>query len=112
MECVRTSDRVIVFVGHPEHKQWWRNVQADPEVTVAVDGRDVAGRAEVHVGDDPRTGEDLALYLGGRPRMARALGLPHDQVGDRRALGAVASDAVTVRIGLHPTASTTHGQWR
>ncbi len=98
VSCVHTGDRVIIFVGRPGHKQWWRNVQADPEITVVLGGRDVPCRATVHIGDSPEAVEDLAAYLGGQPRMARTLGLSGDQVHDRPVLAAVASGAVIVRV--------------
>ena len=49
VECVHEPGRLYVLVGHPDHKQWWRNVQVTPEVIVEVAGRDIAGRATVHV---------------------------------------------------------------
>ena len=102
VECVRLDDRLLVFVGRPEGKQWWRNVQANPEVTVEVDGQDVPGRATVHASGGPEAEEDLAAYLEHRTRMARSLGLSRDLA----ALGAVASGAVTVRIELEPAATS------
>ncbi len=101
VECVRLDDRLLVFVGGPEDKQWWRNVQANPEVTVEVDGQAVPGRATVHASGGPEAEEDLAAYLEHRPRMGRPPGLS----GDLAALGAVASGAVTVRIELDPAAA-------
>jgi deazaflavin-dependent oxidoreductase (nitroreductase family) len=103
VECIHEADRLVVFVFRAETKQWWRNVQADPDVTVEVNGHVVPGRAIVHVGDSPETEEDLATYLRHRPRVGRALGLPADRTIDQQALAAAASRAVFVRIELQPS---------
>lgn len=105
VECVHEAGDLIVFVYQPEKKQWWRNVQADPEVTVEIDGRDVPGRAIVHVGDDPGSVDDLATYVEHHPRVARALGLPIDGSRDRVALAAAATRAVSVRIEARSAAT-------
>jgi deazaflavin-dependent oxidoreductase (nitroreductase family) len=102
VECVREGDRLVVLVSHPEKKQWWRNVQASPDVTVAVDGHDLVGRAIVHVGDDAEAEADLGTYVAHRPRVAKALGLPADLGVDTEALAAAASKAVSVRIEFRP----------
>jgi deazaflavin-dependent oxidoreductase (nitroreductase family) len=78
VECVREAGTVYVLVGRPEQKQWWRNVRANPDVTVEIDGRDVAGRASVHAGDSPEVERDAAVYLAHRPRAARVLGAGDD----------------------------------
>lgn len=100
VECVYEPGQVFILVGHPDHKQWWRNVQADPNVAIAIAGRDVPGRATVHVGDDPEAVRDLLTYIEHRPRAARAVGLPTDRSMDPSALAAAAERAVSVRIDL------------
>lgn len=102
VECVREAGHLYVLVGHAEAKQWWRNVQASPEVTVEVDGHDLPGLATVHVGSDEGAGEDLTAYLRHRPRTARALGLSPQ---DPKTLNEAAGQAhiVSVRVDLLPT---------
>jgi deazaflavin-dependent oxidoreductase (nitroreductase family) len=102
VECVYEPGHLFVLVGHPEQKQWWRNVRANPEVTVAIGGREVTAHATVHVGDDPQAEDDLATYLEHRPRVARALGLPPERTPDRAGLAAAAEKTVSVRIDLRP----------
>jgi hypothetical protein len=104
VECVREPGHLFILVANPDRKQWWRNVQAEPAVTVEVDGRDVPGTAVVHAPGDPATADDLAAYLRGRPRVARALGLPDDWASNRSALAAAAARVASVRIDLVPGA--------
>jgi membrane protease YdiL (CAAX protease family) len=105
VECVSEASHLIILVGRSERKQWWRNVMANPEVTVEVDGREVAGRAIVHVGDDPGAEQDLATYLVHRPRVGRVLDLPPDPMTDHAALARAAERSVSVRIDLQPQAT-------
>jgi membrane protease YdiL (CAAX protease family) len=99
VECVHEPGRLFVLVGHADAKQWWRNVMANPDVLVEVDGRDVAGRATVHMGDDETAERDLGVYLTHRPRVARMLGVA-STASDRAALARAAARTVSVRIDL------------
>jgi membrane protease YdiL (CAAX protease family) len=101
VECVRDGNRLIVFVADAETKQWWRNVQADPNVTVEVMGRDVKAVATVNCTDCPDAEHDLEVYIEHRPRVARLLGLTTRPI-DRRALAAAAARTVSVRLDLGP----------
>ena len=70
VEFVRDGDRLLVLVAHPEHKQWWRNVAADPAVQVRLGGRDRMARATVESGAE-EAADDLAAYTAARPRSTR-----------------------------------------
>jgi membrane protease YdiL (CAAX protease family) len=103
VQCVRDGGHVYVLVGNPDEKQWWRNVAADPHVTIEVDGHDVAGTAVVHVGADAGAATDLAAYLGHRPAVARMLKIdPHSP----QSLAAAAQRSVSVRIDLEAAPAT------
>jgi deazaflavin-dependent oxidoreductase (nitroreductase family) len=106
VECVREAGHVYVLVGQPGQKQWWRNVLANPEISVEVAGHDVPAHATVHVGDDPGAREDLAVYLEHRPRVARALGMDGGEAIDQASLAGVAAQAVSVRIDFQPMLAT------
>ena len=99
VECVHEAGRLLVFVGHPEGKQWWRNVQANPDVLVEIDGQDQPGRATVHAGTDAESASDLGVYLEHRPRLAKWLEVPLEPL-DPAALAAAAGRSVSVRIDL------------
>ena len=105
VECVGDAGHLFVFVGQPNQKQWWRNVQADPRVTIDVRGRRVPGVATVHVGSDPSVAEDLASYIEHRPRVGSALGLPAKGRVDRAALARLAERVVSVRVELVPASA-------
>jgi deazaflavin-dependent oxidoreductase (nitroreductase family) len=71
VEFVREGDRLLVLVGAAERKQWWRNVQAAPEVTVLLDGRIRRAKADVVTGAAARA--DADAYVAHRPRSARSV---------------------------------------
>jgi uncharacterized protein len=100
VECVYEAGRLFVLVSHPDTKQWWRNVMANPEVLVEVDGHDVPAHATVHKGPDETAAHDLGVYLGHRPRVARMLGIPLGPDSNARALAEAATRTVSVRIDL------------
>lgn len=70
VEYVRDGSRVTILVANPERKQWWRNVRADGNVRLLLDGVDLAGRATVI--EPPAAVAALAGYVAQRPRSARA----------------------------------------
>jgi hypothetical protein len=88
-------------VGGADVKQWWRNVMADPNVTVEVGGRDVPALATVHVGRSPDAEEDLLAIVDARPRVAKLLGLSGSP-RDEAALGRAVEQTVSVRFELLP----------
>lgn len=100
VECVYEAGQLYVFVAHPDAKQWWRNVMANPEVLVEVDGRDVAGRATVHTGKDGAAARDLGVYLAHRPRIARMLGISSAGSAEPASLERAAAATVSVRIDV------------
>jgi hypothetical protein len=100
VECVYEAGQMFVLVGNHEMKQWWRNVRANPDVLVEVDGRDLPGRATVHAGKDAESAHDLGVYLGHHPRVARSLDVPLDPASAPGALLAAAGRSVSVRIDL------------
>jgi hypothetical protein len=99
VECVFEPGRLFVLVRQPDAKQWWRNVMANPDVLVEVDGHDVAGRATVHTGDDASAERDLWVYLSHRPRVARMLGVA-SATAESPALAGLAARTVSVRFDL------------
>ena len=70
VEFVGGGDCLLVLVAHPERKQWWRNVAADPTVRVLVDGCERSATATVEIGIESAAA-DLARYTASRPRSAR-----------------------------------------
>ena len=105
VECVYEAGQLFVLVGQPDTKQWWRNVMANPDVLVEVDGHDLPGRATVHTGTDESAVHDLGVYLEHRPGVARSLGAEPGSSDFRDALTAATARTVSVRIDLSPAAS-------
>jgi hypothetical protein len=97
---VYEAGQLFVLVSEPDRKQWWRNVLANPDVRVEVDGRDIEARATVHRGPDDTAAHDLGVYLEHRPRVARMLGIPPGAEGRGRALLEAAGRTVSVRFDL------------
>jgi deazaflavin-dependent oxidoreductase (nitroreductase family) len=72
VEYVRDGSRITILVAAPERKQWWRNVRANGQVRLLIDGGERGGRATV-VAPPDATGA-LARYVAERPRSASAVG--------------------------------------
>jgi deazaflavin-dependent oxidoreductase (nitroreductase family) len=75
-QYVRHGDDVIILVGRPETKSWWRNFSADRDIDVLVQRRWIPMTARAVVGaEEPETiAPLLAAYLERFPKAARALG--------------------------------------
>ena len=71
VECVDAGDALLVFVGGAARKQWWRNLEAAPEVEVLVGEARRAARASVELG--PAAVADAAIYAAARPRAKDAI---------------------------------------
>jgi F420H(2)-dependent quinone reductase len=66
---------VVIFVGRPETKTWWRNFREDRDIDVLIRGRwrGMVGRAVVGV-DEPDTIRPLLdAYVERFPKAARLL---------------------------------------
>ena len=55
------GDRVIVNVGWPERKRWWRNLTDGGRVEMRIRGHRFAGQAEAH--GDERSGVTVEVRL-------------------------------------------------
>jgi hypothetical protein len=75
-QYARSGDDVVILVGNPDAKTWWRNFATDGDVDVLLQRRWVPMRARAVVGSvDPATITPLLnVYLKRFPRAARALG--------------------------------------
>lgn len=85
-QYARRGDDVVILVGRPETKTWWRNFIADGEIEVLLDRRWQPMTARAVIGaDDPDTVTPLLeTYLRRFPRAARVL-----ERGSNGARGAV-----------------------
>ncbi|MEO6468287.1 MAG: nitroreductase/quinone reductase family protein [Acidimicrobiia bacterium] len=82
------GDGVVILVGRPEAKQWWRNFSEARDLDVLVRGvwRPMRGRAIVGA-DEPGTARPLLeTYLARFPRAARSV---DGTSGDERIQGSV-----------------------
>lgn len=72
----RRGDDVVILVGRPETKTWWRNFASDRDVDVLLQGRWMAMTARAIVGaEEPDTIAPLLdAYLQRFPRVVRSLG--------------------------------------
>lgn len=87
-QYARRNDEVVILVGRPDTKSWWRNFRTDRDIDVLLQGRWVPMTARAIVGaEDPVTIAPLLdTYLARFPRAARMLG---DDTDGTRAQGAV-----------------------
>lgn len=71
VEYVREGSRVSILVAAPERKQWWRNVRANDQVSLLIEGAAWRGRATVVA--PPDAARALARYVAERPRSSSAV---------------------------------------
>lgn len=84
-QYARSGDDLVVLVGRPQTKHWWRNFTEPRDVDVLVAGqwRPMTGQA-ICGADDPEVAVPLlAVYLARFPRAVKALGPGTDE--ERRA---------------------------
>ena len=82
------GDEVIILVGRPETKTWWRNFRADRDIEVLIRGRwqRMTARAVVGAEDPEAVVPLLNAYLERFPRATRALGTGTGESQVRRAV--------------------------
>lgn len=75
-QYARMGNDVVIMVGHPERKSWWRNFETAHDLDVLVRGRWLPLRGRVVRGaDDPAVAARLLdAYLERFPRAERSLG--------------------------------------
>lgn len=68
-------DKIVIFVGNPRSKTWWRNFRQDHELDILVRGRwsAMTGRAVVGADDPEAIAPLLVAYLARFPRVASRL---------------------------------------
>jgi len=58
----RSGDDIVIAVGMPDAKTWWRNFLGDgAPLTITLDGRDRTGHAVARRDDNGRVAVDLRL---------------------------------------------------
>ena len=95
---VRQGNEVILTC-HPS-RQWWRNLDAHPEVTVRLRGQDIQGRGRVVEGEE--SAERLAAFLAQQRILARSMGLRRGEndAYSREDISAAAADTIVVLVSL------------
>jgi hypothetical protein len=75
-QFARCGDFVVILVGRPETKTWWRNFASDWDVDVLLGGRwtEMTGRAVVGADEPEAVTPLLEAYLARFPRAAASLG--------------------------------------
>ncbi|HLE43532.1 MAG TPA: nitroreductase/quinone reductase family protein [Methylomirabilota bacterium] len=63
---------LVVFVGRPELKRWWRSLRGAAPVTVRLRGQERTALAEVAAADTEAIEAGLRVYLARFPRAAKA----------------------------------------
>jgi deazaflavin-dependent oxidoreductase (nitroreductase family) len=75
-QYAREGSDVLIIVGHPERKTWWRNFEAERDIDVLVRREWLPMRGQVVRGaEQPELAAPLLdAYLARFPRAVRALG--------------------------------------
>jgi len=79
---------VVILVGRPETKTWWRNFRAERPIDVLVRGRwtSMSARAMVGADEPAAVAPRLDAYLQRFPRAARTFGTATGEDRARRAV--------------------------
>ncbi len=70
------ANGLVVFVGRPELKRWWRSLRGGAPVTVRLRGRERTAFAEAVTGDAEAVAAGRRVYLARFPRAAKAFPSP------------------------------------
>jgi hypothetical protein len=98
---VQRGDVVVILVGLPEQKRWWRRLRMAAPVKVRIRGTMRTGSARALVGGGKDAEEALALYLERFPNTTLPGGARASRGADAAAaLAAAAQSAVIVRVAL------------
>ena len=103
LSYLRDDDRIIV-AGH-RTRQWWRNLEANPEVRVRLAGKTLDGRATVSAYPDDALA-DYVAYVEAQPMVAKIAEIPLDDNGkaDQDKAREVLGYSVVVSIKLEEAA--------
>jgi deazaflavin-dependent oxidoreductase (nitroreductase family) len=102
LEC---GGEILVLVGWPERKRWWRNLRPEAPVRVLHRGRWVEACAHVVEGDAGEAAPRLERFFERYPSAAQYNGIGRDEPGklDPAALLEFAGRAVIVVIRRCPS---------
>ena len=75
-QYARSGDELVILVGRPDTKRWWRNFTEprDLDVLVAGDWQPMVGQAVVGADAPEVAGPMLSAYLERSPKAAKVLG--------------------------------------
>jgi hypothetical protein len=104
-QYAQLESQLIVVVGDPERKKWWRNFRQRASANVRLRGRWLACVAETPKNDLPSTATKLAVYCSKFPRLALLHGLQPKEDGQfgNEAMVKAARNVVMVVFELPPT---------
>ena len=74
----RSGNTVTMFTDHT----WWKNLEAQPQVEVCLQGKWHTARAEVLHEDKTQTERDMLDFVRHRPRVAQAYGVRFAENGE------------------------------
>ena len=99
VQYAQDGQTILVVVGAPERKRWWRNLAPAGTVRIRLRGREFDASAEVLTGDrDPQAvAESLDLYFERFPRTRRG-GTARRGTSDSTRLRAETTGVVLVRL--------------
>ena len=78
------GEEIVILVGRPDSKTWWKNFRSDRDVDLLVRGRwrPMTARAVIGAVEPAETGRLLDAYLARFPRAARRIGEGPDARAD------------------------------
>lgn len=92
--------RTVRITSQPE-RQWWRNLEINPEVQLTLRGKVVPGTAQVFETPN-QVAEELTAFLRPLPKMAKYyhVGLNEDGTPEQASLAQSAKNLVLIRVEI------------
>jgi hypothetical protein len=107
-QYAQSDNQLVVVVGEPEKKKWWRNFRERTPVKIRLRGRLIACAAQTPRNDLVGTTARLVAYCSKFPRLARLHGLGPGKDGrfGGEEMAKAATDVVMVVFELPPESPT------
>ena len=98
-QYVRRGDDIVILVGRPDTKTWWRNFRQDHDIDLLLEGRWVAARGRAILGaEEPDTARSLLdVYLKQFPKAMRDSRGTSDEERARQAVFVLCQPKMTGR---------------
>ena len=79
VQYAASGNTLVIFPGHFERKQWWRNLRHPSPIEVLLEGTRRPGTARALAAEPAASDDAIALYLRRFPRAQRTVEAARDE---------------------------------